>query len=153
MQQLQMWIIECNDASAVYLKQWFFTVRCCCLILEHEILRQSDNTQRQRAEDIISVLELYLKWQNQNHRLLAGKAEWKINNPDQKWRAFIKRVGMHNNTVATVSPTEVRLHLGAFRKFWSAVIVVNFGKSSESSVSFSFVSFRFDYSLIYQLCS
>lgn len=51
-------------------------------------LSHSNDTQRQRAVDIILVLELNLNGQSQNHRLVAG---------DQKWRAYIKQVGLHNN--------------------------------------------------------
>lgn len=60
-------------------------------------LSHSNDTQRQRAVDIILVLELNPNGQSQNHILVAGEAEWQIKNPDQKWRAYIKQVGLHNN--------------------------------------------------------
>lgn len=56
-----------------------------------------------KAADIIAALELNLNGHSQNHRLLAGKLEWQINNRDQKWLAFIKRAEIHNNTVAAFS--------------------------------------------------
>lgn len=61
-----------------------------CRILEYEAaagltLSHSNDAQRQRAVDIILVLELNLNGQSQNHRLLASRAGWQINNPDQEW--------------------------------------------------------------------
>lgn len=81
-QQLQIWIIERDDSFTVYLRPLRFDTLFFYYLPLHfvyeaagQTFSKSNNTQRQRAADKITALNLNLNGQSQNHRLLAGKLE------------------------------------------------------------------------------